>query len=1224
MEVGAYVAYDINLWADGEKIQPQVPVTVTFENTGLESYDADETTGFQVDETSEQITTIEKISQTEEKVEMTVEHFTITGAWATEQSTPVTLESGTEDFESIAEKYWPLSTTTNQWQIVEELYNKANGHADSEYTLTSDGMFRLQKKAIPTGTENEFYIYLNMEPVMSWEDVFRESTIWLINNNWNGAVDGEVIDVDSTDPDAVRDVVGSHVGKLVDIDINDQEPGVTIDQNGGGKEFIVDLIRLEKGDGTYEDVAVKMHFSLPNMTKKSSTLLYKSPASEDLIKLSFTYDDTQKMIVLPEDAWGQMVSGSQTGDLSLLSGNATPDSVVDQMGQYIEYLGDAKTTNGQVTYDKDKKILMWEDFTELGESDDENDYVVYENNYYRKNAYQLVYKIRLDVTAEGFKSCAGELFAGKMDDEDVHHQTNAKTELNYLVEMDDVKEEDAEFISPEVRGLLYDIEFQKVDETENLLSGAKFKLTGENEISVEATSGEDGFVKFRNLPCGTYQLEEEEAPSGYIKSYMGESVVLCYTTNRENLEQDHDGEHECDKDSDSRNALYVKIGDNGKIVNESEGIDPGPDPSNPSEIPYSKQIDWLGDDDENPDTNLSGDYFYRLYLDATGIPDTEPDAADIIFILDMSNSMNFNMDHTGGDLWDDDKTNDDVEEGTRRLDYVKSSAITAIESIQNTAEKQGADINIGIVTFNYGNGKHYHDHHNLESDDYIGYGQYDKEEKKYYGYHNGTKTLSALTDDYDGLIDQINGLDTKDLDGRTNYQAAFEQADKLLNDSTSEKKYVVFITDGETNGYTSDQNVEEFVEITNNQKAITEANSVAKAWENKLDGFYTIAVSTDILKDKLSGVGPSKVARLNLQANDEDAIEDAFNTVVSAITKQVCDVTITDQLSDYVEFVNESGQTFSEQNISDPTAENIGLKVTKMSEDGEVQELDSDSYTVEIDAETKQISVNFGEDYFLEPKATYTISFNVKLTDKAFEDSMSVRGDEGTDYGNNNTSSEKPGHYSNMKATVTYSTVTDGKLIEYEKEYKRPVVQVQGRTEWELFKKSDTQTSNLYLAGAVFELWKDGQRKYTGISIEDKQETTNVDEQGYVQWKTSDGTEIQEIQEKDMEVGTYTLKEVQAPVGYSLSNTTWRVTIKYMEAPEIVPISSDGTEGTALDCIVEGNHAKYVFVITNTALYDLPSAGGSGIFWYLISGTAFMMAASLILYRMKRKEVLGK
>ena len=46
--------------------------------------------------------------------------------------------------------------------------------------------------------------------------------------------------------------------------------------------------------------------------------------------------------------------------------------------------------------------------------------------------------------------------------------------------------------------------------------------------------------------------------------------------------------------------------------------------------------------------------------------------------------------------------------------------------------------------------------------------------------------------------------------------------------------------------------------------------------------------------------------------------------------------------------------------------------------------------------------------------------------------------------------------------------------------------------------------------------------------------------------------------------------------------------------------------------------------IKNEALYDLPSAGGSGIFWYLISGTAFLMAASLILYRMKRKEVLGK
>ena len=71
-------------------------------------------------------------------------------------------------YDSIAEGYWPNGENINDWQIVYGAYQKENGHADNQYTVTEDGMFRLQKKVIPTEIENEFYIYLNMEPVMRW------------------------------------------------------------------------------------------------------------------------------------------------------------------------------------------------------------------------------------------------------------------------------------------------------------------------------------------------------------------------------------------------------------------------------------------------------------------------------------------------------------------------------------------------------------------------------------------------------------------------------------------------------------------------------------------------------------------------------------------------------------------------------------------------------------------------------------------------------------------------------------------------------------------------------------------------------------------------------------------------------------------------------------------------------------------------------------------------
>lgn len=106
--------------------------------------------------------------------------------------------------------------------------------------------------------------------------------------------------------------------------------------------------------------------------------------------------------------------------------------------------------------------------------------------------------------------------------------------------------------------------------------------------------------------------------------------------------------------------------------------------------------------------------------------------------------------------------------------------------------------------------------------------------------------------------------------------------------------------------------------------------------------------------------------------------------------------------------------------------------------------------------------------------------------------------------------------------------------------------------------------------------------------------------------------------------GIYKLVETCAPGGYSLldeeiifqiQSQTVQLLNKDME-----PISNNQSDMWK----VENINGINTILVKNEALYDLPSAGGSGIFWYLISGTAFLMAASLILYRMKRKEVLGK
>ncbi len=62
-----------------------------------------------------------------------------------------------------------------------------------------------------------------------------------------------------------------------------------------------------------------------------------------------------------------------------------------------------------------------------------------------------------------------------------------------------------------------DFELLKVDGGQNPLSGAVFKITGENGFSQEAVSGENGIVKFQDVPSGTYTMEELKAPYGYEK-----------------------------------------------------------------------------------------------------------------------------------------------------------------------------------------------------------------------------------------------------------------------------------------------------------------------------------------------------------------------------------------------------------------------------------------------------------------------------------------------------------------------------------------------------------------------------------------------------------------------------------------------------------------------------------------------------------------------------------
>lgn len=113
-----------------------------------------------------------------------------------------------------------------------------------------------------------------------------------------------------------------------------------------------------------------------------------------------------------------------------------------------------------------------------------------------------------------------------------------------------------------------------------------------------------------------------------------------------------------------------------------------------------------------------------------------------------------------------------------------------------------------------------------------------------------------------------------------------------------------------------------------------------------------------------------------------------------------------------------------------------------------------------------------------------------------------------------------------------------------------------------------------------------------------------------------------EIELKGLKPGEYYLEETKAPTGYLLLGN--KIYFK-QEKGEIILTDMAGNpltqEPTQWFLNTDG---KNVLTIKNQVVYDLPSTGGSGIYRYTIGGALLMMAAALILYKNKSKEVLNK
>lgn len=1266
-----FLVYDIDLWVNEEKIQPQIPVTVTFENAQLSLGDTDNISGFQVDE-SDNVKSID--GEVDERAIATVEaeHFTETGIMAT-----AAVNSN-------------VTVTNSSWGIVDNIIT------DGTLTVNLNKYLQTQIDA----AETVKYIWYKSVNDKEFEKVVRKKS----GDNFNVADNGEWLNV-AYDQGALSSEAGREsVEYKVAVVLNGMDTPIATSD-----EFSIEYWD-ELQNGSFEKPVLKQpHNQIKNASNgviwRTTGLGGKGKLGQDIELINISTKEWRNKVALNYDWYGTPTAadGVQFAELNCEAEGALYQDVLTIRDTELNYWLSHRARGMKKTAEKEKDtmyvVIMPSNIAQTaangGEIDTQKKLLNYLNGLTGatvlpeeySNEELGVYIKRYTSSDQKWESYSGTytptsylsrfFFVAGPTASGIVTVGNFLDNVGFSQKLPPANPE--EFIlqiKKKIQGL-------SKSDYETLKSELSFEITADDNkapFHKEIIHANDNGWKWSENADGSYTgvyeltgkvvygttykytiTEKNETVDGYKL----ESTITVNGVQQDIIDGRKSGTASVTEKS-SANFVFVN--------NYTKNTPPEPDVN--EDVPHTKYIDYLGDEGINPDTNLSGDEFYRLYLDVTGIPNVEPDPADVIFVLDVSRSMSFSMKN------DEDKVASSDES---RIEKLKSATKIAVNALMTGND----NVNVSIIPF-----------HSWVN-------------------QRGSNVPLLEETSQNSIIDYIDKTlqyETYSLSGSgaggTNYQAAFEETKRTLDSlkDNGHKKYVVFVSDGQPTIYTDDNGKYQ----SNQSMAKAKGKAAAKNLTNDvaLNGFYTVSVGPttgkSYLKDEITPL-PIATYKKWLDGTSEAELNNTFSAIAGSITKQIGNVTITDELSDYVDFVYDNDKV---------DASSIELKVTKRALNGDrTEELNPKNYTYKIDANQKKVTVNFREDYFLERDVIYTISFNVKLTEKAYTTSPTDVGDKGTDYPENETSSEKQGLYSNKQATLTYSRVTDNIYEEETLDYIKPVVQpkvshtvekkwngavaqaikvslkasvqisgeskdvtdevlsetargevrltaenewtykwsnlpqkyypvldeqtkmpvdikytveetaIEQETEinkkyettvkesedgfitiitnsevnqWQIIKQSSS-AGNIRLKGAEFEL-KSDKNTYTGISTEDT---------GIIKWSGINNT-------SEIEPGTYTLIETKAPTGYALSTDIWTVEIAYKGA---LPVITD----KAGNNIKLSSNSEMVYECTflNTPVYALPSTGGPGIFLYMIGGVLLMMAAALILYKSKHREVLG-
>ncbi|MGO5044225.1 DUF7604 domain-containing protein [Bifidobacterium animalis] len=303
--------------------------------------------------------------------------------------------------------------------------------------------------------------------------------------------------------------------------------------------------------------------------------------------------------------------------------------------------------------------------------------------------------------------------------------------------------------------------------------------------------------------------------------------------------------------------------------------------------------------------------------------------------------------------------------------------------------------------------------------------------------------------------------------GATNAAAGLNLAHTALTGSgarSDSQRVVIFYSDGQPTTYTSFSPTVASNAINYAHTLKTDDKATVYSISSDPDATTTGTTNTDLFMSYVSSNYPDATGVNSPSTNNwatpgdrgpgdyytavsgDDSLDNIFDGIFSDITQGsvFTNVSMTDTLSQYVEFVNADA-------VANYGAELVvhnskGEKVTDLTDVGLPTET-GETYQITSSADGKTVSIEFPAGYALRDGFTYSLEYQIKPSDSAYNEYATngyPEGEEGIGAdGTGDSSAGQPGFRSNNEALISYTPRVDGvEQPEITSAFPHPVVQV--------------------------------------------------------------------------------------------------------------------------------------------------------------------------------------